>query len=158
MKSTKTRNLVIGNTVEILSGYYGHCRNTGELIGIEKGKYNITDYRVRLHGAFNPGMNEFVYARSQLKSVPNPKSIPNQKEDRDMTLKQFQKMAKKLLKTVSDDLLRDSERMFNSGGIDPATYENTALLPKIILAATIANYKIALPDGVKKDVKNLQCF
>jgi hypothetical protein len=40
-----------------------------------------------------------------------------------MTLKQFQKTYKKLLKNIMIDLTNDGNRLFNSGGIDTTKYD-----------------------------------
>jgi hypothetical protein len=75
-----------------------------------------------------------------------------------MTLSQFMKITKQVLKSINADLLRDAERMFKSGGIDTTKAENDALLPKIILKAALSNHSLYLPKEFDKDVRNLRLF
>lgn len=73
-----------------------------------------------------------------------------------MTLNQFKKVTKQVLKSINEDLLRDAERLYKSGMIDTANYENNAILPKLVLRAAMDRFCIALPEGCEKEVKNLR--
>jgi hypothetical protein len=75
-----------------------------------------------------------------------------------MTLTQFKKITKQVLKSINADLLRDAVSKFNSGGIDTAKFADDALLPKIVLKAALAGHSIALPDFYEKMSKNLRNF
>ncbi len=57
-------------------------------------------------------------------------------------------------------LLKESERLLNSGGIDYSSAENNYAVPRIILKVALRNFsdQITLVDGGEKEVKNLLCF
>lgn len=75
-----------------------------------------------------------------------------------MTLNQFKKNTKRVLKSIKEDLLRDAVSKFNSGGIDTSKFADDALLPKIVLKAAMAGHEIALPDYYETLSRNLRNF
>jgi len=76
-----------------------------------------------------------------------------------MTLTQFKKTYKRMLKSVNERILKDGERLFKSGGIDPAgSGKNDGRIPMTILHAAMTNNELTLPAEWLKDSKNLQHF
>lgn len=75
-----------------------------------------------------------------------------------MTLTQFKKMTKQILRNINVDLLQDAERLFKSGGIDTAKYKDGAVLSKIIIRAAMDRHSVFLTPEMEKEAKNLRNF
>lgn len=55
--------------------------------------------------------------------------------------REHKKKINELIKTFNEGLSAEVERLYNSGGIDPADYEDDYILPKIILTAALYHRK-----------------
>ena len=56
-----------------------------------------------------------------------------------MTKTQFKKKITSMKKDISHYIDDESQRLFDSGGVDPISYDNNFLLPKIILTVVFKN-------------------
>jgi len=78
-----------------------------------------------------------------------------------MTKKEFNISLEVLLARDKDYLLKECNRLFECGGIDPEEFENDYILPKIILTVALKNlswqYRPLSPLG-KAQAKNLENF
>ena len=78
-----------------------------------------------------------------------------------MTKDDFIIRVKDLLAENKDYLLKECNRLFESGGIDPEEFKDDYLLPKIILTVAFKNlswqYRPLSPIG-KEQARNLEKF
>lgn len=78
-----------------------------------------------------------------------------------MTKKQFQEKIKSMEKDIIDSINKETDRLFDCGGIDTSTYEFNWLLPKIILYVALTNianqYRLLGADNIRH-AKNLFKF
>lgn len=84
-----------------------------------------------------------------------------------MEKRAFKKLVNEMIKgTGSQDgviqyLKKETERLYNSGGIDPELYGNDYTLPRVCLYVALKNvadqYR-PVSDNVLKDAKNLEHF
>lgn len=72
----------------------------------------------------------------------------------------FDAKFEELLALVTDDLRKVASRMLQSGGVDPDSYDDDYILPRIILSAALYDEAdaVGVPEQYKKDVKNLRYF
>ena len=78
-----------------------------------------------------------------------------------MTKNDFNNRIKEMLVDCQEYLLKDCNRLFESGGIDPEEFENDYILPKIILAVALKNLSYQyypLHKEGKAQAKNLEHF
>ena len=78
-----------------------------------------------------------------------------------MTKKQTLDKIKKLLNTKKVYIIKEAERLLNTGAIDLESWENDYLLPRAVLYVAIENVNddISLcPFDVKATAKNLEKF
>ena len=78
-----------------------------------------------------------------------------------MTKKEFNISLEVLLARDKDYLLKECNRLFECGGIDPEEFENDYILPKIILAVALKNLSYQyypLHKEGKAQAKNLENF
>ena len=74
-----------------------------------------------------------------------------------MTKTQFTKKTRGLIKNL--DIIKECERLFDSGGIDTKSYEDNYKLPKIILSVALENNVASLIfPGWKPERENLKHF
>lgn len=78
-----------------------------------------------------------------------------------MTQKEFTAKIKVMAKEHQKALLKECERLYNSGGVDTKNAENNFILPKTIIYVALLNeasqYK-PLSKESQKDVRNLIHF
>jgi len=78
-----------------------------------------------------------------------------------MTKKEFTTKTKELIKDCKKEISKESNRLFESGAIDPDDYKNDFVLPKIILTVALENWAnnyYMLSKAAKQEVKNLKYF
>lgn len=76
-----------------------------------------------------------------------------------MTKTQFRKKIASMKQDINSYIDRETLRLFESGGVDPDSFENSYALPKIILFVTLQNLgKQYRPLTYDKELKNLQYF
>ena len=74
-----------------------------------------------------------------------------------MTKTQFIRKTLGMLKTL--DIIKECERLFDSGGIDPKSYANNYKLPKIILSVALKNkFDSLIFPGWNPERENLKYF
>jgi hypothetical protein len=78
-----------------------------------------------------------------------------------MTKQQFLKKFKQMLKEHNAQSLKEAERLFDSGGIDPLKYCNDFVLPRIVMHVVLKNEAfqyIPFTDEYKRVALNLEKF
>jgi len=78
-----------------------------------------------------------------------------------MTRTQFKKKIASMKRDVNKYIDEETIRLFKCGGVDPTSYEDDYILPKIILKAALKNLSfqyMPLSPGGKREVLNLERF
>ncbi len=77
-----------------------------------------------------------------------------------MTKKQCLDKIRSMLYADRKYVLKESERLLNSGGINYESFDNNYIMPRIVLKVALKNFmdQVALANGTEKDVKNLLHF
>jgi len=78
-----------------------------------------------------------------------------------MTKEQCLTKIKSMMPDIEEYIMKESERLLNSGGIDPGNYCQEFIFSAIILAVVLNNLKNRykpLSDKCRKDIKNLSHF
>jgi len=80
-----------------------------------------------------------------------------------MTKTQFKKKIASMKKDISRYIDQESLRLFDSGAIDTASYEDGYLLPSVILSAVFKNLMYqhephCIGKKLKKEIDNLNYF
>ena len=74
-----------------------------------------------------------------------------------MTKTQFKRKTLMMLKTI--DIIKECERLFDSGGIDTKSYDDNYKLPKITLSVALENKVDSLIfPGLNPERENLKHF
>jgi len=78
-----------------------------------------------------------------------------------MTREQFINKSEELIAQTADRLRKETLRLFDSGGLDAEKYEDTYLLPKIVLTAALhksADDWRPHDQAARREVANLRHF
>ena len=78
-----------------------------------------------------------------------------------MTKTQLKKKIKELIKQSNKSMIKNLDKIINSGAIDLTQYENNYILPKICICALFKEERFQykpLSNKARKELKNLEYF